>query len=300
MNGTWLPLAQCQKELYARVRNDPLLSKYPVFTISESGAEQDNVGLQFITIPGGAGTSMPDGTQFANYANCHNYVVGHDGYQDNQAWFAADYQQNSWPGDGLPGNFGKTWGKGYTGYSTDQLKTLPKVTTETGWSSSKNAQDEYNEGVVMTNTYLSQFKRGWRYTFIYEMIDAEGSLGNQGIYHADNTPKPLAHFIHNLTKILADSKDNPNIGQLNYSIDNQPETVHDLLLQKSDGTFELVVWDERNSPNKTDNITVNLGGTHTIVNVYDITKGTSPTQVLNNAGSVPLTLSDHAMIINLK
>ena len=37
----------------------------------------------------------------------------------------------------------------------------------------------------------------------------------------------------------------PTPGWVNYSIPNQPATVHDLLLQKSDGTFELVLWGER-------------------------------------------------------
>ena len=32
-----------------------MLKKYPVWSISEDGAEVDNVGLQFLTIPDGAG-----------------------------------------------------------------------------------------------------------------------------------------------------------------------------------------------------------------------------------------------------
>ena len=37
------------------VKNDPELAKYPVWSICENGAERDNVGLQFLTIPEGAG-----------------------------------------------------------------------------------------------------------------------------------------------------------------------------------------------------------------------------------------------------
>ena len=59
---------------------------------SEGGAEVDNVGLQFLTIPAGAATIMPIGTKYADYANTHNYVtdVWHV-YQDNQARNAADF-----------------------------------------------------------------------------------------------------------------------------------------------------------------------------------------------------------------
>ena len=46
-------------------------------------------------------------------------------------------------------------------------------------------------------------------------------------------------------------------GKLDYSIAREPATVHDLLLQKSGGTFELVVWDEQPSGGS-DTVTVDL------------------------------------------
>jgi hypothetical protein len=73
--------------------------------------------------------------------------------------------------------------------------------------------------------------------------------------------------------------------------------MHDLLLQRSDGAFELVVWGER--VQGSNDVSVNLGGTRASVNVYDPTIGTSPTQTLTNVRSVPLTLSDHPMIVEV-
>jgi hypothetical protein len=87
---------------------------------------------------------------------------------------------------------------------------------------------------------------------------------------------------------------------LNYSIPSEPATVHDLLLQKSTrNTFEVVVWDERPIGEAVDNVTINLGGTHQTVNVYDPTVGTSKVQVLSNVSSVPLRLYDHPMIVEV-
>jgi hypothetical protein len=77
-NRTWLPVAKLQSELYSAVKSDPALQQYPVWSISEGGAETDNVGLQFLTIPPGADTVMPAGTKYADYANVHNY--GNRGY----------------------------------------------------------------------------------------------------------------------------------------------------------------------------------------------------------------------------
>ena len=245
--GSWLPVARLQRDLYKAVKSDPVLKQYLVFHVSEGGAEADNVGMQYLTIPKGAGTLMPDGTQFADFANPHNYVIGNcHHYVDNQAWQAADPILNScW--DGLFVEYGRTWKRGYMGYTEAQLKTLPRVSTETGWDSVSDPGGEDVQGKVLVNAYLAQFARGWRYTFIYELGDGEGGDGNQGLFHKDWTPKLAATYIHNLTSILADKSPLLKPETLTYSIKNRRETVHDLLLQKSNRTFELVVWGENRS-----------------------------------------------------
>ena len=130
--SSWVPVAQLQRDIYGTVKSDPLLKRYPIFHVSEGGAEEENVGLQFLTIPKGAETLFPEGTQYADYANPHNYVIGTAGtYEDNQAWHAADpVAGRCW--DGLYGEYGKTWNKGFAGYPNKELETLPKVSTETG------------------------------------------------------------------------------------------------------------------------------------------------------------------------
>ncbi|MBE3123623.1 MAG: calcium-binding protein, partial [Planctomycetes bacterium] len=68
-----------------------------------------------------------------------------------------------------------------------------------------------------------------------------------------------------------------------------------MLLQASDGTFQLVVWGERVKGE--DTVTVNLGGPHASVKVYDPTVGTEPVQSHSRVDSLGLTLSDHPLII---
>ena len=203
--GSWAPVAQFQEALYRAVKSVPDLQKYPVFAVSEAGAETDNVGLQFLTIPTGAGATFPDGTRYADYANPHNYVSStRKIYVDNQAWNAADPTLNG-PWDGLFGEYGVTWRHHFQGYTNEQLLTLPRVTTETGWDSVSDIGGERTQGTVLVNTYLAQFKRGWRYTFIYQLRDGEGGSGNQGLFNSNSTPKLAATYIHNLTTILADN-----------------------------------------------------------------------------------------------
>jgi hypothetical protein len=295
-SGSWVPVAQLQKDLYAAVENDPELKRYPAFHVSEGGAETENVGLQFLTIPAGAKTLFPDGTQFADYANLHNYVAGiRVGYVDNQAWQAADPTLDShW--DGLYVEYGRTWKRHFPGYSNAELLVLPRVTTETGWEAA-GAEEERTQGTVLVNTYLAQFKRDWKYTFIYQLGEGEGGGGHHGLFHENWTPKLAATYIHNLTSILADDIPIATPGKLDYSIANEPPTVHDLLLQRSDGVFQLVVWGEQVTG--ANNITVKLGSTHATVKIYDATVGTAPIQTLTNVTSVPLTVTDHAITIEI-
>lgn len=297
-NGSWLPVARVQRDLYASVKADPVLRRYPVFHVSEGGAETDNVGMQFLTVPAGAHALMPDGTRFADYANVHNYVIGNcHVYKDNQAWSAADPTLNScW--DGLYVEYGRTWKRHYTGYSDTQLESLPRVTTETGWDSVSDPGGEAVQGKVLVNTYLAQFARGWRYTFIYELRDKEGGSGHQGLYHEDWSPKPAATYIHNLTSILADKSPLTKPDRLDFSISAPPVTVHDLLLEKSDGTFELVVWGEQIDGKNL--ITVRFKSPHRVVQIYDVTHGSDPIRTLTNVADVAVPVSDHAVIIAIR
>jgi hypothetical protein len=267
--NSWMPVAQMQAALYAAVKADSVLKNYPVFSSSHPGGEVDNVGVQFLTIPAGAGALMPDGTVYADFANMHNYVAcdgsGCFTMLDNLGWDAASPINTNLPGEShyqLQQDFGHTWystngNGGYAGYTPAQLLPLPRVTTETGWQSQYGGTDA--QGKILSWVYLAQYKRGYTHTFIYQLKDNEGGFANTfGVFDTGDNPKLGATYIHNLTAILNDNAAvSSTPGSLNYTIPNEPGTVHDLLMQKSTGAFELAVWDERPTGEATDNLTVN-------------------------------------------
>jgi hypothetical protein len=303
VNTTFSPVAHYQHDLYAAVKADPYLAEYPVFASSEAGgAEPDNQGLQFLAIPPSATTLMPAGTIYADYANVHNYVQG-NGMKvpsDNTAWGAeADgTPEGTW--DGLFGQYGVTWRKGFKGYSISQLRALPKVTTETGWpTGGTNSISEEQQGVLLTNLYLSAVARNWTYTFVYMLVD-EPQAGNGffGLFHRDYTPKLAATYLRNMISILADENSAFLPVQLTYYIPHQPENVHSLLMQKSNGLYELAVWRDRVFGST--NVRVSLGNAFESIKVYDVTSGTLPIRTLRDAGVVPLTLSNHALIVEFE
>jgi hypothetical protein len=298
-SSTSLPVAKFQADIYAAVKADPKLAGIPVFASSEAGgSEPDNVGLQYLVIPKNAGTLMASGTKYADYANTHNYMVGNGMTHivDNNAWFAESPAVSMGPWDGPPVEYGVTWRKHFQGYSPTQLLTLPKVTTETGWlTSGTGAITQDQQGKLFLNLYLDAFTRGWSYTFVYMLRD-DPVQGYWGLFNIDWSPKLSATYLHNLTTILADNTSNFTPGRIDFSIPNQPATVHDVLMQKSNGTFELVVWDEQASGSST--VTVQLGGNYS-VDIYDPTVGTSPVESPGTVSSVVLQLSDHPQIIQL-
>jgi hypothetical protein len=69
-------------------------------------------------------------------------------------------------------------------------------------------------------------------------------------------------------------------------------------MQKGNGTFELAVWGEQAKGSSA--VVVQLGAKYASVKVYDPTLGTGPIQTLADASSVPLKLSDHALVIEIE
>jgi hypothetical protein len=297
MSSSFAPCAQYQIDLYKAIKNDPKLAKKPVWSLTEPGSEPDNQGLQYLTIPSGAGTLQPSGTVYADAANLHNYVRGNgqNSIEDNQAWFAESDGASQGPWDGPDGEFlNQTWNMRFAASPYSAGPGLPRVTTETGWSTDGSITPD-QQGRLLVNLYLSATKRNWSYTFIYRMFD--DTWAAWGIYALDHTtPKLAATYIHNMTSILSDTSSNFSPTAFDYSIAGEPATVHDLLMQKSDGVYELAVWGDQVA-GESANVTINLGRTFPIVNVYDVTSGTSPIQTLSNVSSVSLTLTDHAFFI---
>jgi hypothetical protein len=298
---SWRSVAALQRDLYQAVKSSPALKDYPVWHVSEVGAEQDNVGLQYLRVPAGADALMPDGTRYSDFANCHNYLFHPDQQQlrDNQAWVGADPTADD--GNGLFTNYGVTWLRQFRGYSPQELLNLPRVTTETGCKVGEYGVTEHLQGALFLSIYLSQFKRHWSHTSIYLLRDRTDEDGNQayGFFSGDYRPRLSAKYLHQLTAVLADQGVASTARTLNYHVDTRADTVHDLLMQKSDGSLWLIVWSERFTGGS-DAIKVRFATPHDEVRIYDPTKGVAPEHSLRQVSTVELSLTDHPLVLELR
>jgi hypothetical protein len=129
------------------------------------------------------------------------------------------------------------------------------------------------------------------------MLRDDSNQGYWGLFDTNYAAKKSGTYLHNLTTVLADTGSGTP-GRLDYSVPNEPATVHDLLLQKSSGTFELVIWNDRPSGG-TNDVTVTFAAPQGSVKVFDPTVGTAATETHASTGNVALTLSDHPVVVEV-
>lgn len=128
------------------------------------------------------------------------------------------------------------------------------ITTETGYHSLVNSNNG-NNGVpedisakYMPRLLLEQFNYGIPRTFIYELIDAYYDPNtvdkNLGLLRNDGSERPVFGAIKNLIGLLKDPGTSFTPGSLDYSLGGNTDNIHHTLLQKQNGKFYLILWQE--------------------------------------------------------
>jgi len=273
-----------QKDLYAAVKADPALSKDSVYMFTLGGVDP------------GAFPSIGDLSAYTDYANVHSY-----------------------PPHGLRPIF--VIHAAIDGGRTD-APSKPVVVTETGYYTLQSnvgwgGVPESVQSKYLLGELLDEAAAGVSRTYLYDLIDdgADPAGTNQedhfGLFHNDGSPKLAATAIHNLTTLLADTGANSGsfpLDNFSFTATGVPYnyTGNTMLMQKSDGTHVIAVWNEEQTWNSDTQTTipvqhfptsVALDKSYSTVLVYDPTTGTAPVQTLHNVSSVSLDLTDHPFLI---
>lgn len=221
---------------------------------------------------------------------------------------------HSYPG-GEPPTAGLDW---HWIPATDKIcPTKPLIATESGWhnavsdASGQPGISELAGGKYAPRLWLEYFNRGIQRVYVNELIDKwdnDRREGNFGILRRDGTPKPAFVAIKNLITLLQDKDEPFSPGTLSYMMTGATTNVHHTLLQKTDGRFYLILWQEVPSfdlseqqdisvPSQT--VTLSLNTAISAAQVYQPLQSVEATLRYNNPQSMVLNVSDEPLVIEL-
>ena len=196
----------------------------------------------------------------------------------------------------------------------------PVQATETGYNnalqttSGHRPASERAAGIYMPRLYLEYFRRGVSRTFGYELIDSRVDPGLQdveahfGLLRGDFSEKPAATTLKQLIGLLADPGPSFTPGSLSYSLSGAPSSARQVLLQKRDGSFYLVLWNQvsvwdtaaRTELNPADaQVTLRLDQPIERAEIYKPSQSGAPSTTVAKPTSVPVTLSEDVTVIRL-
>ncbi|TAL00968.1 MAG: hypothetical protein EPO08_11950 [Rhodospirillaceae bacterium] len=206
----------------------------------------------------------------------------------------ADYgNAHTYPGLGRTPNWTM---QRLNGLATLAAKSRPVITTEIGWNEAQGfSQSDVAKSVL--NAAFDGWKNGDIKTYFYALYD--DGAGRFGLMNQDGTPKPAGTALHNLTALLADTGANGSSfapGSLQYQLSGAFGEENSILIQKSDGTYWMSIWDEEDGEHP---ITLTLTSSVSQIQLFDPLTSTNAIQTVSNATALTVDLIDHPLLIHV-
>lgn len=209
-----------------------------------------------------------------------------------------------------------------TGYHN----ALGDSNVEGGYMSQPGVPEEV-EAKYLPRLYTEYFRRGIVKTFSYEFIDLFDNPENHhqehnfGLLRNDLSEKPVYRSLQNTIALLEDpapsgGESSFSPGTLSYELTGETADVHQVLLQKRDGRFFLVLWQDVSSYEVPDDwkngeagtilhpdpaaVTLRLDEPVAGATVYRPLDGTQPVGTLGQGQNFSLDVPDHLTIVELR
>jgi hypothetical protein len=272
-----------QQKLYSLVHSAPTIEA-PV--------------LGFALAQAGRASQVGDVGPWADYGGMHPYPGGSN------------------PGD--PGSIDNFNIKNYSTYMYPGRTTY--WPTEAGYHNALNtASGHYpvSEAVAakyVPRLYFEYYLRGFARTHVYEFYDEHQETAlmdiqqHFGQVRYDLTYKPAYTALKRTVHLLKDPGSPFAPGSLSYSLSGDLTNVHRALLQKRDGRFYLVVWQEvscwdrvnkRFIPVPRRSITLNLGTPASSVSTYEPNQQLAALRTYTAVNQVALSVPDQLLIVKV-
>ena len=242
-----------QAAVYQQVKADPKLKNIPV------------IGPSFTTEKAYENIGSLD--NYLDYSCVHLYTSWRN--PGTGGWGANGYGSISW-------NFNYLAKK-------QSPSGKPAQSTECGYNTYLPEGRGLPEGIqakYLPRTFAEFFRRGIYRSFRYELVD-QGTGGNAeqqfGMLRNDLSRKPVFYAVRDLIGLLADPGPTFTTTDLDYTLEGDTKDVRQILLQKRDGSYYLMLWLEvegyngdtdTETPHDPQMITVQLPGSISAAHLY--------------------------------
>ncbi|MBD2103741.1 PTPA-CTERM sorting domain-containing protein [Leptolyngbya sp. FACHB-261] len=201
------------------------------------------------------------------------------------------------------------------------FKGKPMIATEAGYHTGGPDSDrpisETAQGKYLPRLFLEHFNRGIERTFAYELLDQwskpNDREANFGILRNDGSPKPAFNAIKNLIQLLSDPGDEFALQSLDYVLGGDTTDISQTLLQKRNGNFYLILWQEvasytpfsREPQVGTDLlvqdklVTLTLNSLIGQAIAYEPFSSSNPITAYKNPQEINLSVGDHPLVLEL-
>lgn len=235
----------------------------------------------------------------------HSYPAGQRPTNDLAPWISDSRWSQNPPTSGTPLYATET---GYHNYLTTP-QPQPGVS-------------EAAAGKYMPRVLAEYFKRGVKRTYLYELKDSpvvapESQEHHFGLVRNDAAKTPKAAFtaVKNMIGMLDEGVWNTSTktwsipsftpGALDYTINDPSGRVQQMLLQKSNGDFYLMLWQDAtvfasgaDTSNPTLPVSITLNTTISSASTY-LLNSTTPTSTTPNPKSLSLNVPDQVLMVKL-
>jgi hypothetical protein len=194
------------------------------------------------------------------------------------------------------------------------------IMTESGYHNALN--DHTDQPAVSENAaakyiprlFLENYLHGIPRTYLYELLDElpdPGLKDNQlhwGLIRANGTEKPAFNAMKNLISELNDQSEPTHPHQLTWSLSSTGSVIDHLLLEKSNGEFDLILWQEVTSFDTKRQIDISntpvtanlkLAAKAKAVKLYEPALQSAPIRSYTETSTFSVEIPDHPLVIQI-
>ncbi len=311
-------IVQYQADLYCAIKTNSSTHDLTVIGPSEGGTYSSQYGSTSSgaqPIPNGALYDYCDWGNFHPYTFGGNFATQHYSYDTIKDWYFGNSQSPSvnlspsttaGMADGTKAFAFQNYQQPYQRFTDGVVvDSRPMAATEKGYftGTAQKSVSQSTFAKYIPRVFATDMRYGIARTYLYELVDEGANTQdpeqNFGLIQYDGTAKPAYYTLQHLLALTADTSTAKSKSTLDFTLNvtipqayqtadpnyfGIPETVEHLLLQKDDGTYQLLLWNEVSSSSLTDLNGNTLTGTARDIDVpVFTTKLSIATPIMSNA-----------------